>query len=444
MNERALCEIWNTLRFRRDGLADVTGQLLQLVYRGRWQHGPGPDFRGALIARADGLLLHGDVEVHLRTADWYAHHHDRDPAFADVILHVVLQHDAGVVTRRHDGSAVPVLALGDYLPPQGTPTPDEAAVAWPPEPCRTSPVDGERLGQLLDRLGDERLSERAAACESDLAALPVDEVLYRRLMDAMGYSQNRAPFRALAQLLPLCELAALARPLAPAEREEALAARLLAAAGLAGPGAAGRPGALLARERWRLAGVRPANQPERRLRGVAALLARYGEGGLARCLCLDWPPGSPRAACLALRRRLLVAAPAGMPGPRHLLGPGRAADVVVNVLLPFALAYADLHSRPTLAEAAWAAYRAHPRLAENELTRAMAVLLAGEPDPPAPAAADAVRPGADRPPFGGRAGPDRRRPPAHSARRQQGLLHLFHRYCDYRRCGECPAAPRNG
>ncbi len=425
MNERALCQIWNSLRFRRDGLADAAGELLELVYRGRWQHGAGPDFRGALIARGDGLLLRGDVEVHLRTADWYAHHHDRDPAFAGVILHVVLQHDPAIVTRRHDGSPVPVLTLGNYLRGQGAPTTDGSAEVWPPEPCRTTPAGGVQLGRLLDRLGDERLRERAAACEGDLAALPADEVLYRGLMDAMGFSQNREPFRALAQQLPLADLAALARRLPPAARPEALAARLLGAAGLAGPPPGGQPPPLLTRERWRLAGIRPANLPGRRLRGMAALLARHWEGGLAQSLCLDWPPGPPRTVCVALRRRLLVTTPPDTPGPRHLVGPGRAADAVVNVLLPFALAYADLHARPALAEAAWAAYRAHPRLAENEITRAMAALLAGE------------RPQPTRP-------PGREQPLAQTARRQQGLLHLFRRYCDYRRCGECPAAAPTG
>ena len=428
MNERALCEIWNSMRFRRDALRDVDGRALQLVYRGRWQHGAGPDFRGAIIARGDGSLSHGDVEVHLRTSDWYNHHHERDPAFAGVVLHVVLHHDANAPTLRSDGLPVPVLALAAYLGDAAVEGEEGRNGPWPEEPCRhaTRGAEATRLALLLDEQGDRRLRDRVAAYEGDLTALDPDEVLYRGLLDAMGYSQNRAPFRELAMRLPLSELAAAVPRLPGREREDALARLLLRAAGLqpvaptpraaVGEQAPGPPPSV-PRDLWRLSGIRPANHPIRRLRGVAALIDRYLDHGLANGLCLDWPPGHPRGACVALRRRLLVAAPPGEPGPRHLIGPGRAADVVLNVVLPFSLAYAELHGLPALAAAARAAYRVHPRLAENEYTRAMAdLLIAGE----------------------------QRRALLRTARRQQGLLHLFRLYCDHRRCGECPAAAGAG
>ncbi|MHB1133329.1 MAG: DUF2851 family protein [Chloroflexota bacterium] len=419
MNEKALCHIWNSLRFAREHLRDDEGQPLQLVYRGRWQAGAGPDFRGAIVARGDGYLLHGDVEIHLRSGEWFAHGHERDPLFNRVVLHVVLQDDGRRHTQRQDGQRVPVLALAPYLTetvPVAVPPP-----LWPEEPCRRllPAQSDDAVGALLDRAGEQRWRERLTACEGDLAALGPDETLYRRLLDALGYSQNREPMRELAARLPYADLARLGDALPAAQREAGLAEILLGAAGLASdtgwrhyvaPGETLDP---MAAVRWRLAGLRPANSPQRRLRGAAALLARTMATGLAQGLYLDWPAGGPRAVGRALLRRLVVAetGAAGAGHVGHLIGPGRASDIVVNVVLPMAAAYADLTADTALAAGAWQAYESYPRLAENELTRRMAGLLLG----------------------------DGRRRLERGARRQQGLLHLFRRYCDLQRCAECPA-----
>ena len=49
----------------------------------------GPDFRGAVIQFGDGPPKTGDVEVDIRASGWRAHGHDRNPAFKNVILHVI-------------------------------------------------------------------------------------------------------------------------------------------------------------------------------------------------------------------------------------------------------------------------------------------------------------------------------------------------------------------
>ena len=61
---------------------------------------------------------------------------------------------------------------------------------------------------------------------------------------------------------------------------------------------------------------------------------------------------------------------------RQLLS--RAADLAVNVVLPFFHAYANLHDDDALAALAKRHYDAHPRLADNEVTRRMASELLGK------------------------------------------------------------------
>src|SRR3954463_14058527 len=54
-----------------------------------------------------------------------------------------------------------------------------------------------------------------------------------------------------------------------------------------------------------------------------------------------------------------------------LIGADRAADMVVNIVAPFFVAWGSLADPPALSAAAIAVYTGHPPLAENQITRAM-------------------------------------------------------------------------
>src|SRR4030042_1309170 len=66
-------------------------ELLNVIYPGRINGDNGPDFRDAVILNKLRLTK-GDVEVHVRSSDWYSHAHTADAAYDNVILHVVLWH----------------------------------------------------------------------------------------------------------------------------------------------------------------------------------------------------------------------------------------------------------------------------------------------------------------------------------------------------------------
>ena len=86
-NERHLQCIWADARLRPARLVTTGGRPVRVLDPGRWNGGPGPDFRGAKL-EIGGELRRGDVEVHVRPGDWNAHGHSGDPAYADVALHV--------------------------------------------------------------------------------------------------------------------------------------------------------------------------------------------------------------------------------------------------------------------------------------------------------------------------------------------------------------------
>ncbi|KAB2809737.1 DUF2851 family protein [Phaeocystidibacter luteus] len=80
----------------------------KVLARGKWNHNSGPDFKDAIV-QIDRTTWVGHVEMHLKASDWFAHGHHTDPAYSNVILHVVVKSDAEV----HDfqGRTIPVLVV---------------------------------------------------------------------------------------------------------------------------------------------------------------------------------------------------------------------------------------------------------------------------------------------------------------------------------------------
>src|SRR5690349_4762339 len=125
-SEAELADIWQQRLYANHYLVDCCGRHLRVVFAGRRWGGPGPDFVGAVLALADGSLLRGDIELHLRASSWAAHGHAADPAYANVMLHVVQTADVPALDGR--GGHVPTveLALGrgpDVRPRRSAPVP---------------------------------------------------------------------------------------------------------------------------------------------------------------------------------------------------------------------------------------------------------------------------------------------------------------------------------
>ncbi len=83
-----------------------------VIDTGTHNHLAGPDFFNAQI-NIDGQLWAGNVEIHLKSSDWYAHNHERDTNYNNVILHVVWEDDGAVF--RSDSSEIATLELRNYI-----------------------------------------------------------------------------------------------------------------------------------------------------------------------------------------------------------------------------------------------------------------------------------------------------------------------------------------
>lgn len=90
--------VWQHRLFPLGTLHTTDGAELEIIDTGQHNHDAGPDFFNAKI-KVDGQLWVGNVEIHQRSSDWYRHHHDTDPHYNNVVLHVVGEADMDVQTE---------------------------------------------------------------------------------------------------------------------------------------------------------------------------------------------------------------------------------------------------------------------------------------------------------------------------------------------------------
>ena len=93
ISESHIVGMWQRLLGQRTELTTEEGKAIKIIYPGRVNNEQGADFRDAVIATSSGLIM-GDIEVHVKSNEWQAHQHHRNPAYNQVILHVVMANSA--------------------------------------------------------------------------------------------------------------------------------------------------------------------------------------------------------------------------------------------------------------------------------------------------------------------------------------------------------------
>lgn len=112
MTEKLLQYLWNYKIFKHFDFKDIEGNSVEIIHFGKWNKNAGPDFLDAKI-KINGLLLAGNIELHVRSSDWIFHNHSPDPNYQNIILHVVFQHDIEIheLTEKQ----VPTLEMHNYI-----------------------------------------------------------------------------------------------------------------------------------------------------------------------------------------------------------------------------------------------------------------------------------------------------------------------------------------
>ena len=112
MRENLLHFIWKYKKLQLEELVTSENEILKIIDVGTHNHLSGPDFFNSKVD-IDNQIWAGNVEIHLKSSDWFAHNHEQDPNYNNVILHVVWEDDSEVF--RSDGSKIPTLELKNYI-----------------------------------------------------------------------------------------------------------------------------------------------------------------------------------------------------------------------------------------------------------------------------------------------------------------------------------------
>jgi glutaredoxin len=207
--ELELQALWFAGAFGRD-FRTTTGKKVTIVQFGEWNRGAGPDFIQTAV-EIDGELRTGPLELDPVAADWDAHEHAINPAFSEVVLHVVFHADARrMFTRTNDHREVPQVVISEMQLGDALNRPQrEVAIAHPGR-C-VAPLKSLSTGaieKLLEEAAIYRAGMKASRWLRTADAHGRDAALFQSTAETLGYRGNALPMRLLAQRVPLTLLKA--------------------------------------------------------------------------------------------------------------------------------------------------------------------------------------------------------------------------------------------
>jgi len=420
-------------QFHQPTLTTDDGRTVEVIQPGFWNHSGGPDFtRAALRFRKEGSeeMVVGNIEVHLRPADWSAHGHDADPAYDETILHVVWENRStkSFFPATASFRRVPQVVLSSQLiAPWPELQPLCSSLLHSPLPASTpgrcSPILAdlpvEKLLEILRAAGLFRLRQKAQRWFWRRRLTSPEQALYEALAEALGFHANQIPMRLVAQRLPWSRMRSLDHETRLAHlfglsgflpRENAAKLQTESKAWLRNlweiwwKEQDALDYAQLPKTQWKLAGLRPLNRPERRLAALAQIVPRIPDlaGALAQ------RDGARFAAILAAIRDPFWEKHATLTGsplakPCRLIGEERIEDILINIFWPMVSLEAPEAAREAFSKISVSSNSAARVASQRMLTSALKPKQARE------------------------------------ALVQQGLLQIFRDYCqtDCSRCQNC-------
>ncbi len=201
--EEFLHFIWQFRLYGAHQLYSITGEIIEVIRPGLLNKNAGPDFLHAKLV-IDRTIWIGNVEIHINSSDWIAHHHQYDAAYDNVILHVVYHNDKPIY--RTDGTLIPVLVIKNRFPAALLTRYEQLIQSSNNFPCerQINSVDEFLIENFLTRVAIERLAEKSEEVYHQLHKLKGDwdETFYLFMAKNFGLKLNSVPMEMLARSLP--------------------------------------------------------------------------------------------------------------------------------------------------------------------------------------------------------------------------------------------------
>jgi len=192
--------IWKTKNFNALELISTAGKPIRLSNWGNHNHDAGPDFLDGMM-EYDGITWAGHIEIHVKSSDWYKHHHQVDPAYDQVILHVVWEDDRPV--KDIHLVPIPTLVMSDLVDPALIDRSKDLVQSRYRLPCANhiGGISTFWLNAWKERQLIERLEFRTIKLMLRLEEVNGDweQVAFELLFRSMGFHANSDALEALAQ-----------------------------------------------------------------------------------------------------------------------------------------------------------------------------------------------------------------------------------------------------
>ncbi len=204
MKEDFLHFLWKHQKFPVKDIVTTQGVPLTVTKVGTSNLHGGSDFLDARIL-IDNLEWAGNVEIHIKSSDWYAHQHHLDENYDAVILHVVWEDDIAVMTK--SGTRLPTLELCKIVSEELVERYQKQFLQkpkWIPCEDNIADIDETLLLGWKERLFIERLERKSKNVASLLEETKNnwEAVCFILLAKNFGLNINGVTFYEVAQLLP--------------------------------------------------------------------------------------------------------------------------------------------------------------------------------------------------------------------------------------------------
>lgn len=202
MDEQLLHHIWKFQKFDCQQLTLTDGTPMHVFHTGVHNHDSGPDFEGARI-KINDLEWVGHVEIHIKSSDWMRHQHQHDPAYENVVLHVVWKHDRPIVVNNE---VLPTLELQHLVNPLLLNKYSKQLSSPKTIPCANQLYSVSAITKtgMMHRTLVERIEEKAQNIADEINTTSGDweHITYVTLATHFGFGTNNHAFNHLVSQLP--------------------------------------------------------------------------------------------------------------------------------------------------------------------------------------------------------------------------------------------------
>jgi len=203
MKEDFLHHLWQHKKFAVTQLQTTTGESVQILNSGQYLQLAGPDFFNAQLIIGTQKWA-GNIEIHLKSSDWYLHHHEKDSNYDSVILHVVWEHDTPIFSQNN--VEIPTLELKKYVALSEVHNYQSLLTkkSWIYCENELSKVDDFIFRNWQERLYFERLERKSEEISSLLKTANNDweAVLFSLLAKNFGLNTNGSLFQKMTKSIP--------------------------------------------------------------------------------------------------------------------------------------------------------------------------------------------------------------------------------------------------